>query len=116
MLPSLNGPHFFFCMLRTFTVNGAFLYIRLDTDGFATCISDTALHWISKFCYIDRTSRSLVLTDGVIPRQVSDVVKLSVHFCEDLITFHASLAETLRIDVTLSMQSILLEAAPEIFF
>ena len=84
-------------------INNTSLNILIDTGASATCISYKALQRMSNFRYVDATSRSFILADGVLPFQVIGSVQLLMELGPELIPFYALVAETLCIDLILGM-------------
>ena len=102
-IPHFPKPSKPFLLYTTLTINNTSLNTLIDTGACATCISFKALQRTSNFRYVDTTSRSFVLADGVMPLHIKGLVELSMEFGHELITFHALVVETLCVDLILGM-------------
>jgi hypothetical protein len=86
---SLLNPSKPFLLFATLVINNTPLHTLIDTAAFATYISIKALQRTSNFRYVDETSRSFALADGVIPLMIKDRMELSMQFGNEFTNFYA---------------------------
>ena len=101
--PSFLDPSKPFLLYATLTVNSTPLHTLIDTGASATCISLKALQRTSNFRYVNHTSSSFLLADGVIPLQSKGEVELHMQFGNHLITFFARVTDKLCFELILGM-------------
>ena len=99
---SFNPPKPFL-LYALLSINHISLHTLIDTGASATCISHKALQRMSTVRYVDKTPRSFVLADGVMPLQVKGLVELSMEFDNEIIKFYALVTKKLCIDLILGM-------------
>ena len=92
-----------FLLYATLNINHIRLHSLIDTGASATCISLTALRRIPNVRYVDTTSRSFLLADGVVPLAIRGLVELYMEVGNELIPFYALVTEKLCIDLIIGM-------------
>ena len=92
-----------FLLYATLSINHVSFLTLIDTGASATCISSHALEQLSNVSYVDRSTRSFILADGVIPLHSTGLVELSMMVNSECIRFQALVTEKLCIDLIIGM-------------